>query len=274
MPWIAAGIAAGGIIGGGLGAVGNITAAGIQANAAQYAANLQYQMYQQTAARLQPWTSTGQAVLPQLGGLLGLPGYQASGAGGLGTGALTTPFQMTNAQLAATPGFSFTLNQGEQAVQNQASALGQGPGQGPLGPLASGPEMKGEIQYAGGLASTTEAQDFSQYWTNLNNIYSMLSGTTAMGANAGALTGQAGTATAQAAGNALQTGAAAQAAGTSAAFNALGGGVQQASALGANYATINALIGANAANNPASTGALMNTMYSNAGMPNIGTSAA
>ena len=221
----AAAIAAGGaIVGGGIGASGAKSAAGTQSAAAQQAALLQYQMYTQTAARLAPWVASGSAANAQLAGLLGLPGYSASGAGGLGTGALVKPFDPTMDQLKQTPGYQFTLQQGLQATQNQATALGQGGGVLPGGGLAvSGPEGKGMAQFAEGLASTTYQQQFNNYWAQLNNIYNMLSGTSAQGANAAALTGQSGQAASTAAGNALQAGGAASAAGQIGAANALGG---------------------------------------------------
>lgn len=240
----AAAIAGGGSVLGGLISGGaSKSAANTQAQAAQYAANLQYQMYNQTAARLQPWVSSGTAAQNQLGGLLGLSGYQASGAGGLPTGALTTPFQPTMQQLAQTPGYQFTLQQGEQAVTNQATGLGQGPGQTPTGQAVSGPEGRGLATFASGLASTTYQQQFQNYWTQLNNIYNMLSGQSQTGANAAAGVGQAGTATAQSAANALQTGAAAQAGGQIGAANALSGALGNVGNIATNYATTNAILG-------------------------------
>lgn len=222
--------AGGSLLGGGISAGASKSAANQQAQAAQEAAQLQYSMYQQTAARLQPWVQTGQAANAQLGGLLGLSGYQASGAGGLATGSLVTPFQPTMQQLQQTPGYQFTMQQGLEAVQNQASAQGQAGGllPGGGGISVSGPEGKGLINYAEGLASTTYQQQFQNYWTQLNNIYSMYQGASTGGANAAAGVGQAGTTTAQGMSNALQTGAAATAAGTVGAANALGGGLSQA----------------------------------------------
>jgi len=230
--FIGAGIAAAGLASGALGSSASKSAASTQAAAAQQAAQLQFQMYQMTAARLQPFVQTGVAANQQLGGLLGLPGFQASGAGGMGTGSLVQPFQPTMNQLAQTPGYQFTLQQGEQAVTNQATALGQGPGMTPEGPSVSGPEGKGLAQYAEGLASTTYQQQFQNYWSQLNNIYNMVSGVSGAGANAAAGVGQAGQVAGQNAANALQTGAAASAAGqigaASAEQNALGGVTQGA----------------------------------------------
>lgn len=237
-------IAGAGALGSGiLGSSASKSAGNAQAQAAQYAANLQYQMYGQTAARLQPWVSAGQGAQNQLSGLLGISGYQASGAGGMGTGSLVTPFQPTMQQLAQTPGYQFTLGQGIQATENASTAVGQGPGMTPTGANLSGPEGMGIANYAENLASTTYQQQFQNYWTQLNNIYNMLSGQSQIGANAAAGVGQAGTATAQSAANALQTGAAAQAAGTVGAANALGGSLQSLGGIAQNYTTANMLSG-------------------------------
>lgn len=206
-------------------------AANVQAQAAQESAQLQYSMYQQTAARLQPWVSTGTAATQQLGGLLGLSGYQASGAGGMGTGSLVQPFQPTMQQLQQTPGYQFTMQQGLEAVQNQATAMGQGGGfvpaagrgggTGAAAAMPSGAEGKGLINYAENLASTTYQQQFNNYWNQLSSIYNMVSGVSGQGASAAAGVGQAGQATAQGMSNALQTGAAATAAGITGATSSI-----------------------------------------------------
>lgn len=230
MPFAALGITGGQALLGGavlggsaLNAGASKGAANVQAQAAQQAAQLQYSMYQQTAARLQPWVSTGQAANQQLGGLLGLSGYQASGAGGMGTGSLVTPFQPTMAQLSQTPGYQFTMQQGLEAVQNQAAGAGQGGGllPGGGGISVSGPEGKGLVNYAENLASTTYQQQFNNYWNQLSSIYNMVSGVSGQGASAAAGVGQAGQATAQGMSNALQTGAAATAAGITGAASSL-----------------------------------------------------
>lgn len=239
----AAGIGAAGALGSGIiGGGASKSAAKTQSAAAQQAAQLQYQMYQQTANRLQPWVDTGTAAQSQLGGLLGLSGYTASGVGGLGTGALTTPFQPTMQQLSQTPGYQFTLQQGVNAVQNEFTAAGQGGGITPGGTAApSGPEAQGTAQYAENLASTTYQQQFQNYWSQLNNIYNMLSGTSSTGANAAAGVGQAGQAAATGAGNALQAAGAAQAGGTVGAANALGGSLGGIGNIAQNYALISAI---------------------------------
>jgi hypothetical protein len=275
MPWIApAAIGGATALSGLLGAGASKHAANTQAQVAQYVANLQYQMYQQTAQRLQPWVSTGTAANASLGGLLGLPGYSVpagGGPGGLGTGGLTAPFQPTMEQLSATPGYQFTLQQGKQAIANQAAGAGQGAGITPGGTTSvSGPEGKGLINYATGLASTTYQQQFQNYWTQLNNVYNMLSGASATGANAAAGVGQAGTTAAGMAGNALTTGAAASAAGTVGAANAIGTGLTGGVSNALNYSILTKYLNTLPGANPAGSGSPVSSLPPGSLVPGLG----
>lgn len=223
--------AGGSLLGGLFGAGASKNAASQQAAAAKYAAQLQYQMYEQTVKRLQPWTDQGTAAVGQLGGLLGLPG-QTSSIPGWDTGSLVKPFQPTMAQLQQTPGYQFTLQQGEQATTNAAAAMGLG---------QSGSLLKGASSYAEGLASTTYQQQFNNYWAQLGQVYNELSGISTQGANAAALQGQAGQQTATSAGNFLTSGAAASAAGTIGAASALTQGLTGAASLPLQMAMFNKL---------------------------------
>jgi len=208
MVTIAAGIAAAGAVAGGaIGAAGSKRAASTQADAQREAARLQYQMYQETAARLAPWVASGREASGQLGGLLGLPGYTVGGPlrqAGWGIGDLVRPFEPTMAQLEQTPGYQFTKEQGQEAVTNAAAAMGLG---------VSGPLLKGIGKFTTGLASQTFQQQFQNYWAQLGQVYNMLSGVSTTGENAAAMTGQAGGAAAASAGNFLSGAGASQAAG-------------------------------------------------------------
>jgi hypothetical protein len=86
--------------------------------------------------------------------------------GGGGQNLLST-FQPTMQQLAATPGYQFTLRQGELAASNPMIAAGLG-GSGALG--------KGLINYAGGLASSTYNQQLQNYLAQNAQAFNMLSG--------------------------------------------------------------------------------------------------
>lgn len=84
-------------------------AARIQAAAAERAAQMQMQMYQQARADVAPWREGGTTAMGQIGGLLNLPGY--------------APVDPTKT-LQATPGYQWGLGQGVQALDRSAAARG------------------------------------------------------------------------------------------------------------------------------------------------------
>jgi len=191
------------------------SAAKQQAQAAEYAANLQYaesqqanaliqQIYGQNVARLAPFVTGGQSfydtaaqgVTGMQQGINAIGTLTGTGGGGNGnplTSPLTAPFQPTMAQLSQTPGYQFALQQGLLAVGAGSSAQGMGsavsgagagntvPGVAGIGP--SGPLGKGLANYAEGLASTTYQQQFQNYLTQNQQIYNILAGYTGLGQN-------------------------------------------------------------------------------------------
>lgn len=153
----------------------------------------------------------------------------ASAFGGLNPSALgpvpTFNWSPTQDQLAQTPGYQFTLNQGLNQLQNQKSAAG-----GALG----GNQLKAIQQYAQGLAGTTYQQNFSNaqtqyqdqlgsYDTGLQNQqqqYNMLANLVNTGQGAAAGVGAGALSTGQGIGNNLASIGAALAGGTTGAANA------------------------------------------------------
>lgn len=203
------------------------SAASTQAAAAQNAAQLQLNEFNQTQGNLQPYVAQGAGAAGALSPLIGTqPG------GNPLTSFLTKPFQPTMDQLAQTPGYQFTLGQGLQAAQNGFAAQGLG---------SSGAAVKGGVQYAEGLAGTTYQQQFSNDLANKLQIYNMLAGQSQLGENAAAMVGSQGLQATQGAGGLLTSGAAAQAAGTIGAANALSGGLGALAGAGGNAATLLAL---------------------------------
>ncbi|HEV2542949.1 MAG TPA: hypothetical protein VGU70_09360 [Methylobacterium sp.] len=93
---------------------------------------------------------------------------------------LTAPIIMGQAELEATPGYQFTLNQGLKAAQNSAAARGLG---------LSGAAIKAATGYASGLADQTYLNQFNVANTNRTNAFNRLFQTTQLGQ--GAATGQA-----------------------------------------------------------------------------------
>ena len=179
------------------------SAAQQQAGSAQNAAAAQLAMFQQVQGNLNPFISAGQ---------------QAIGAYQGAIPSLTAPFQPTMAQLAATPGYQFTLGQGLQATQNSYAAQGLG---------SSGAALKGAANYAEGLAGTTYQQQFQNYLGQNQQIANLLFQPVALGESAAAGAGTLGVQSQGIANQFSTSGAAAQAAGTvgaaNAATNAIGG---------------------------------------------------
>jgi hypothetical protein len=143
---------------------------------------------------------------------LGIGG--SPGGTGVTSGQFTTPFQPTMAQLAATPGYQFTLGQGLQATQNSFASQGLG---------ASGAAARGAANYAENLASTTYQQQFQNYWTQNQAIENMLTTGVGIGQSAANQTGAFGTQATALSNNLLTSGAAAEAGGLVGASNSLGG---------------------------------------------------
>lgn len=173
---VAAAVAGGSAI---LGAGANIwsanNAASQQRNAANSANTLQKSMFDTTQGNLAPYVNNGATSGNMLERMLSDPN------------GLLKPFNPTMADLSATPGYQFTLQQGENAVNNANSAKGWG---------LSGAGQKGLADYVTGLASNTYQQQFQNYWAQNQNIFGMLYQPTQLGESAaagqGALSAQVG----------------------------------------------------------------------------------
>ncbi|ARU23738.1 hypothetical protein RSSE_c3357 [Ralstonia solanacearum] len=187
-------------------------AASTQADASNRASQLQWQQFQQLQNNLKPYMDLGTNTIPQLQQLLG-------------SGALNRQFNFnpTQQQLEQTPGYQFTLQQGNKAIDNAMAAKGLS---------LSGAQMKGLDQYNTGLASQTFQQQYNnalqQFSTNYgvnSDQYNRLAALLGLGQNAAAGVGNAGIQTGTNVAN-LMTGAAnAQAAGQIGASNAIAGGL-------------------------------------------------
>ena len=125
--------AIGSAIGTGISAAAQSQAGQIQADAAQQAIDQQTQVGQNVTGQYNPFLGNN-FTAPVAGGLENLLGVGANGSAGM------------LQQLQATPGYQFTLGQGEQAVSSSLSSMGL---------AKSGSEIKGATQYAEGLAGTT-----------------------------------------------------------------------------------------------------------------------
>ena len=230
------------------------SAASTQAQAADTAANNTLSMFEQTKGLLSPFVSAGTGALAGLNAALP---------------SLTSNWNPTPAALAATPGYEFNLQQGQQAVQNAFTPGGLGSGTvSGSGYSPSGPGLKGAEQYAVGLANTT--------WQNVGQFalaqrlqqFNMLYSPVQLGENAAAMTGQQGLSATQSANNFLTSGAAASAAGTVGSANAIAGGLSGVGSNALNYALLqnSGLFGGGAQTGAAGIDPLVNSTV-NAGLP-------
>lgn len=218
---------AGSLAGGGISALGSFLGAGQQQKALQSGIQTQIAEQENFAGLLQPYLALGAQGANALGGNLG---------------TLTKPFSMTQDQLTQTPGYQFTLQQGEQGVANLYSGQGMGSGvtTGATAATPSGPGVKGALNYAEGLASQTFQQQFQNYWNQNANIYAMLQGTTDIGRQAASAWGGVASTAANAISGLQSATGASQSAQTQGISNALGGGLSNATGALGNYALLNA----------------------------------
>lgn len=189
------------LIMGAVGAVGSVTAANKQAKTAQNVADQQLAAGREAAHRLDPFVQEGKMGMGLLNQKINY---------------LTRAFNPTQAQLEATPGYKFALDQGLKATQNSAAARGLG---------ISGAALKGAADYATGLANNTYATQAQIYAGNQERIGNLLTGIVGMGGNAAAGQGNLITGQSNAAGQTQMSGATAAASGIMGATNALTGAI-------------------------------------------------
>ena len=154
MPW-------GAVAGAAISAAGSAASSGKGKKASKSAAGQQQAAQQQALQLYQNNLGTAQqTVAPFIqAGQQGIEALQNAIPG------LSQPFQPTEAQLQATPGYQFALDQGLKATQNGFAAKGL---------ASSGPAMAGAGAFATGLADQTYGNQFNRYWQQNQNIANML----------------------------------------------------------------------------------------------------
>lgn len=192
--WVAGAVVGSSLIG--ANAAGN--AASAQAGAANRAADLQNEQYQQTRQDQMPWMEAGKTALNALTPLA--TNY--------------TPFGMD--QFKADPGYGFRLSEGLKQLGHQAGARGG---------LISGQTLKGLQDYAQNSASNEYTNAFNRYQTERTARLAPLQSLAGVGQTTAAQLGTAGAQNAGAVGNYLTGGAAAQAAGMVGGANAVTSGL-------------------------------------------------
>lgn len=204
------------IVGGLFGMGASENAADAQVGAANAAAGVQRQMFNQTQENLSPFMNTGKFALSDLEYLLGM----GMGRGDFLSaypekfGSLARPFSMSDFQ--ASPGYQFNLQEGQKAIEKAARRSGK----------AYAPSTLQEIgRFSQGVASNEFNNERNAFRNFQNDLFNRVSGVSGSGQNAaanlGAFAGQAGNAI----GNSITGAGNAAAAGMVGGANALSGGL-------------------------------------------------
>jgi hypothetical protein len=175
------------------------SAAGVQAGAANRAADLQREQFERQVELQAPFREAGVRALPEL---------EAA--------SRYTPFGMDKFQ--ADPGYAFRLSEGQKALDRSAAARGG---------LISGGALKAAQRFGQDMGSQEYTNAFNRYQTERQARLNPLQSLAGVGQTSVNQLGTAGQNYANAAGQAIGAGAQAQASGYIGAANAIGGGFNQ-----------------------------------------------
>jgi hypothetical protein len=216
------------------------SAAQAEVNAANQAAQGVQTQYNNASSNLSPYTQAGANALTAGTNFMNNNSYLngtnafSAASGGVPYANSQGGFSFNASDLQNTPGYQFTLNQGERAVANQQSAEGLG---------VSGAQQKAMASYTSGLADSTYNQQFqnqlnaynSSYSNALNTFntnynvasqqYNRYAGLQSQGLQAGSTLGNIGMQAAGMQGNYLTQAGQAQAAGIMGQANAMSGAI-------------------------------------------------
>jgi hypothetical protein len=202
--WVAGAVIGSSLIGGSAAK----SAASTQSAAADRAAELQNQQYQQTRADQEPWRQAG---------------INALGVMQQTAGNVPGAFKFGNYEFNADPGYGFRLSEGQKALDRSAAARGG---------LISGGALKAATRFGQDMGSQEYQNAFNRALTSYNTgvtsenqLYNRQAALAGIGQTATNLVGQAGQNYATNAGNMITGGAAANAAGQVGMANAFTGGL-------------------------------------------------
>ena len=177
MTWGYVAIAAGTVVAGAVSANGAKSAANKQAAAADKANQTQLDQYNQTRADNMPALEARNASLAKMRELLGIGGN----AGAQGYGSMAQP--LTGRQVQDEAGYQFGLQQGQQALQRQASARGM---------LNSGNALMAATRYGNDYASTKYQDAWNRLQGDRTNTFNRLASVAGYGQTGASQVGQAG----------------------------------------------------------------------------------
>jgi hypothetical protein len=208
------------LLGGLISSSGAQSAARTQADAANRAADLQKQQFDQQMVLQEPYRQAGLTGQNRLMELLGLGGD----TGAAGYGRYAKDFSMQDYQ--QDPGYAFRLSEGLKQLGSQARAQGGAGG---------GRTMMGIQNYAQGLASQEYGNAFNRYQTNRQNqlqpLGNLMSSGQAAASNQAGQAGQYGVN----AGNLMGQAGQAMAAGQMGAANSIGNALSSSASAYGNY---------------------------------------
>lgn len=219
MAYVAAAVVTTGLVSSYMGSQAAQNAANTQANAANNASGMQWNMYQQQRADQAPWREAGQNALGQIQNNMGY---------------YNQPF--TQSQFQQDPGYQFDLQQGQQALQRSAAAKGG---------LVGGQAMTALSDYSQNQASNEYSNAYNRFNTDRTNSFNRLATIAGLGQTANGQTASAGQNAANQIGNNTMSAGAASAAGQMGSANAITGGIGNAANSWMNYSTMNNLFGNN-----------------------------
>ena len=191
--WVAGAVVGSALIGGSAAK----SAAKTQSAAADRAAELQNEQFQQTRQDQMPWLKAGEGALNKL---VGAVDYQKFGMD----------------QFQQDPGYAFRLSEGQKALDRSAAARGG---------LISGGALRAAQRYGQDMGSQEYQNAFNRYQTERNAMLNPLQSLAGVGQTTATNLGTMGAANAANVGNLITGGAAAQAAGQVGMANALTGGL-------------------------------------------------
>jgi hypothetical protein len=182
-----------------LGAYSANKAAGVQSDAARYAADLQNQQFERQLQLQAPFREAGVRALPEL---------EAA--------SRYTPFGME--QFQADPGYAFRMSEGMKGLERSAAARGG---------LLSGATLKGIQRFGQDLGSQEYTNAFNRYQTERNARLNPLQSLAGIGQTSTTQLGAAGQTMASNVGQAMGASAQARASGYMGGANALSGALGQ-----------------------------------------------
>jgi hypothetical protein len=198
MPWIAAAVVGSSLIG--ADAAGK--AAGTQADASRYAADVQEKMFEQQNEQQKPYREAGYTALSDISGMKPY---------------LTKQFTPEDFAAGIDPGYAFRQQQGQEATNRMANTAGG---------LIGGNALQGLQNYSQGLASQEYGNAFNRFQSQRTGIYNTLASIAGLGQTSLGQTTAAGTTAAGNIGSNIANAGAATAGGIVGQANAIGGGLQ------------------------------------------------